>query len=203
MILRISHSLYPVYNLGPGERIALWFQGCSIRCPGCLNPESWDFEGGESVYVLVLFDALIKISESLQGISISGGEPFDQYEALILLCSLIKVHTKLDVLVFSGYTLEQLTQKFADLKFIKVIDYLIAGPYLQAQPAATGLKGSLNQRSYKFIKGKAIPIPDFEVDKRCSLNLDAKNGAYLSGIPREGEIQQLVKSLNEAGIAWT
>ena len=202
MKLTISHILYPVYNLGPGSRIALWFQGCSIHCPGCLNPESWDFSGGRKIELMEIYMAILEIAEDYAGISISGGEPFDQYDALVLLCSMLKANTKLDILVFSGYDLPTLKSKHPDLHFLDVIDYLIDGPFVAENMAAEGLKGSANQCAYRFEAGLAIPIPDIESSKVCSVQVTADHSAYLSGIPRQGEMDKLVKLLNNEGTTW-
>ena len=202
MKLTISHILYPVYNLGPGIRIAIWFQGCSIHCPGCLNPESWDFAGGRQIDLLELYMAILEVAEEHTGISISGGEPFDQYDALVLLCSMLKANTKLDILVFSGYDLESLKTKHPDLHFMDVIDYLIDGPFLPENMATEGLRGSTNQCAYRLEAGQAIPIPDIEANHTCSMQVTADNSAYLSGIPRKGEMDKLIKLLSAEGITW-
>lgn len=202
MKLRISHILYPVYNLGPGKRIALWFQGCSIHCPACLNPESWDFAGGRQIDLLELYMAILEVAEEHSGISISGGEPFDQYDALVLLCSMLKANTGLDILVFSGYDLNTLKSKHPDLHFMDVIDYLVDGPFLSSSIATEGLKGSSNQCAYRFQDRRAILLEDLEAAKICSLKITDDHAVYLSGIPRQGEMEKLIKLLNAEGITW-
>ncbi|MBP7310324.1 MAG: radical SAM protein [Candidatus Cloacimonetes bacterium] len=202
MKLTISHILYPVYNLGPGTRIALWFQGCSIHCPGCLNPESWDFAGGRQIDLLELYMAILEVAEAHTGISISGGEPFDQYDALVLLCSMLKANTKLDILVFSGYDLPSLKSKHPDLHFMDVIDFLVDGPFLPENMATKGLKGSTNQCVYNIKERREILLDDLEANKICSLQITDDHAAYLSGIPRQGEMDKLIKLLKAQGITW-
>ena len=62
MYLNLRQILYPVHNLGPGKRIALWTQGCSINCPDCLNPETWNPEDGVQVSIMLLAVLLMEIS---------------------------------------------------------------------------------------------------------------------------------------------
>lgn len=203
MKLSVSHILYPVYNLGHGSRIAIWFQGCSIHCSGCLNPESWDFAGGQQIDLLELYMAILEVAEEHTGISISGGEPFDQYDALVLLCSMLKANTKLDILLFSGYDLESLKSKHPDLHFLDVIDYLIDGPFMSDKMATEGLIGSTNQCVYRLEAGRAISIPGIDASKVCSVQVNADHSAYLSGIPRQGEMDKLIKLLDAEGITWS
>lgn len=202
MKLRISHLLYPVYNLGPGKRIALWFQGCSIRCPGCLNPETWDFSGGSTYNVMELYVLIKQIADSHIGITISGGEPFDQYDALILLCAMLKEYTDLNVLVFSGYDLQQLLLEHQDSHFLDVIDYLIDGPFMEKRMARRGLRGSENQNMYHIVDHKAILTDELQSTDICSLHFDNKKSAYLSGIPRDKDMERLIASLHDEGISW-
>ena len=61
---------------GPGVRTAVWVQGCSVRCAGCFNPHTWAAEGGTSVPVAALLAILV--DQEVEGITLLGGEPFDQ-----------------------------------------------------------------------------------------------------------------------------
>jgi anaerobic ribonucleoside-triphosphate reductase activating protein len=203
MTLRISHLLYPVYNLGPGKRIALWFQGCSIRCPGCLNPENWDFSGGHYYNVMEIYMMIKTIEDNYTGLSISGGEPFDQYDALILLCAMLKENTKLDILIFSGYNLGQLYTDHPDQHFLDVMDYLIDGPYIKENPAESGLRGSINQNMYHIVDRIVMPTEELQSTNICSLHLDNDNSAYCSGIPRNKDMERLIETLHKEGLNWS
>jgi anaerobic ribonucleoside-triphosphate reductase activating protein len=113
---------------GPGRRFALWTQGCSLRCPGCCNPHLFSERGGQP---LEIADLLAKIQQTpgIEGITVLGGEPFDQRDALAALCEGVRA-AGLSVMVFSGYTLQQLEGARA----LAHIDILVDGPFMQDQP---------------------------------------------------------------------
>jgi anaerobic ribonucleoside-triphosphate reductase activating protein len=113
---------------GPGRRFALWTQGCSIRCEGCCNPHLFTDRGGERVEISALLSR-IGATPGIEGISVLGGEPFDQREPLAALCEGVRA-LGLSVMVFSGFTLEQLHGSAA----LQHIDILVDGPYLQQLP---------------------------------------------------------------------
>ena len=83
MHLRISRLHYPVTVLGPGRRIGIWVQGCSIGCPGCLSQDTWSPDAAEPVSVARVIETCRRVSkDELDGVTISGGEPFDQPDGL-------------------------------------------------------------------------------------------------------------------------
>ena len=90
---------------GPGRRFAIWSQGCSIRCSGCFNPHLWGNAGGRSVLVADLAGDALKAG--VEGITLLGGEPFDQAGAFAALAKLVRAGG-LSVMTFSGYYLGQL-----------------------------------------------------------------------------------------------
>jgi len=137
-----ARLLYPVEVLGPGKRIGIWLCGCPRRCRGCSNPELWIQEekyrtSPEKVYSLVC-----RIFEKyhVDGFTISGGDPFYQYDDLRRLLDLISPLSR-DVLVYTGYTYEEI--KDLDLTGIGV---LIDGEYIEERNNNTPLRGSDNQR---------------------------------------------------------
>ena len=103
----LVHTYIPASKVnGPGTRFTLWVQGCSRRCVGCFNPDTWSVDGC-GIYMSVE-EIIARIPEQgIDGITVSGGEPFDQSEELAALLKL--AHEKgLETLVYSGYTYEQL-----------------------------------------------------------------------------------------------
>ncbi|MGG7582215.1 4Fe-4S cluster-binding domain-containing protein [Rhizobium sp. Nf11,1] len=72
---------FPVTALGPGRRIGIWFQGCSIRCPGCISADTWTTGKGTTTLEEVVNTLQPWLPEA-EGVTVSGGEPFDQQEAL-------------------------------------------------------------------------------------------------------------------------
>lgn len=136
---------------GPGRRSVAKFQGCPIRCGGCITPDSWDPALGVPVPVDLLADALLDPKYQRDGISILGGEPFAQPDALHGLVQALRARGCRHILVYSGYTYERLRRMAEDDSTVGAvlgdIDMLIDGPYVAALAADAGAwKGSSNQR---------------------------------------------------------
>jgi anaerobic ribonucleoside-triphosphate reductase activating protein len=135
---------------GPGKRFALWFQGCPLRCPGCCNPEFLPFQGGQSRPLGEILRLLDESREEsgIEGITLLGGEPFAHAEGAAALAEAAQ-HRHLSVMVFTGYTLEQLQADSQPgiAKLLAHIDILVDGPYLRELPdSSRRWIGSTNQR---------------------------------------------------------
>ncbi|MBE6838699.1 MAG: anaerobic ribonucleoside-triphosphate reductase activating protein [Ruminococcus sp.] len=134
---------------GPGIRMTLFVQGCPHRCKGCHNPQTHDFGGGtlmdtDEVTAKILGNPL------LDGVTFSGGEPFEQAEALYKIGTAVK-SKGLNIMVYSGYTFDELKAKSADNdyvgKLLGITDILVDGRYIDEQRSLMLLfRGSTNQR---------------------------------------------------------
>lgn len=132
---------------GPGIRFAVFVQGCPHQCPGCHNPQTHPFEGGTAMGVEDLF-ARFKVDPLLKGITLSGGEPFCQAEALASLAGMVHGMCK-DVVVYTGYTYEELAGSAdpAVQALLRETDLLIDGPFIEEQKdLELRFRGSENQR---------------------------------------------------------
>jgi anaerobic ribonucleoside-triphosphate reductase activating protein len=139
------HAFEPASRAnGPGVRAVVWFQGCTLGCPGCFNPETHARLGG---YEAEVDDLAVEIlaCRGIEGVSVSGGEPFQQPEALAALAGRLR-QTPLSILVFSGYTMEAIAKLPRGPEVLNQIDVLVAGPYVERLPLGRGLLGSSNQR---------------------------------------------------------
>jgi anaerobic ribonucleoside-triphosphate reductase activating protein len=139
---------------GPGKRFALWFQGCPLRCPGCCNPEFLPFKGGQTRSVAEMADWIERsyLEQRIEGITLLGGEPFAHARAAAALARAAR-GLGLSVMVFSGYTLEELREpsepEVADL--LGLTDILVDGPYDRGRPDnERRWVGSTNQRIHFF-----------------------------------------------------
>lgn len=148
---------------GPGIRFVVFTQGCPHHCPDCHNPQSWPMEGGTFVTADRLLQEIRK-NPTLQGLTLSGGEPTLQCEELLPLVREVK-KMGLDVVTFSGYTFEQLLQRCeteAALKEVLTLtDILVDGPYIkELRDLSLQYRGSKNQRlldcSASLEAGKAV-----------------------------------------------
>lgn len=198
---KVNRIQYPVFNLGPGRRLALWVQGCSLRCPGCLNPTLWNSRGGRPVDVLRLVHGITGMAGRLDGVTITGGEPFDQYEALVLFCSFLRRTGDLDVFVYSGYTLAELEKRFPDRLYRHCVDYLMDGRYEASLHEDRNVRGSSNQRLYRFVDGRAVELDAGSLSTRTwSVHVSQDREVFMAGIPRAGELETIRDELSMTGI---
>jgi len=128
---------------GPGERMVFWFQGCPLGCPGCFNPETHDGAPRRVLPVCALIEAALARRASIEGITVTGGEPFAQPHALEALAAGVR-GAGLSVLVFSGYTLCELRRQSHAAACLAHIDVLVAGRYAVKRRLARRLLGSDN-----------------------------------------------------------
>lgn len=185
---------------GPGKRFALWVQGCPMRCPGCCNPEFLPFTGGQSASVNAVLATVAEsqLENQIEGVSFLGGEPFSQAEALAELAHGCQTFG-LTVMVYTGYTLEQLDDLGpAARQLIDNTDLLVDGPYLKDRPE-TGRRwiGSTNQRIH-FLTDK------YTADDPCwtkpnTLEIRLIDGALtVNGFPATGPAVGLWKGRTRA-----
>jgi anaerobic ribonucleoside-triphosphate reductase activating protein len=159
MNVRLARIAYPVTSLGPGHRVALWVAGCSMRCHGCITPDLWNPDAGRLVSVERVLGRILALDPTLDGISISGGEPFDQAAALgYLLQELRTARPQWNTLVFSGYTFSALVRGGAAVdSLLTQADVLVAGPYDRRKPGVHPLAASANQTVHFLTeRGKAL-----------------------------------------------
>lgn len=134
---------------GPGVRLALFIQGCSRRCPGCHNPETHDPHGGSDANLDQLI-GLVTRCTGIDGVTISGGEPFEQAAATAALA--VKIAQQgLDLVIYSGYTFEELLAKSSHDRNVRTsLDagrLLVDGPFiLDERDITLPYRGSRNQR---------------------------------------------------------
>ncbi len=132
---------------GPGIRFSVFVQGCPHKCPGCHNPQTHPFEGGTVMEPEEILERMRK-NPLLEGLTLSGGEPFCQAEALAYLAR--QTHDAgWDVVCYTGYTLERLLSMEDPhiRELLEEVDLLIDGPFILEQRDLTlSFRGSSNQR---------------------------------------------------------
>ena len=139
---------------GYGLRAVLWTQGCPNRCPGCQNPETWNFNGGMLVDVEEVKQRLREF-RGQTGITFCGGEPFVQPEACKEIADWCRQELGWNVWSFSGFTYERILEMGeAAVAFLQSLDYLIDGPFILAERDLTlKFRGSRNQRLLRLEYG--------------------------------------------------
>ena len=143
--LRVHRFLSFSRANGPGARVVIWVQGCSLGCPGCFNPEMQSVAGGESVSADDLFERVVAVGSGVEGISVSGGEPLQQWRPLLAFLERVQRETQLSVLMFTGYTWEEIQCMPGAEAMLASVDVLIAGRYEKSLRAGDGLRSSENQ----------------------------------------------------------
>ena len=129
------HAFEPVSRAnGPGRRAVVWFQGCSLGCPKCFNPETHAGDEGESVDAGELALRVLRAGSRVEGVTFSGGEPSQQPSGLLeILAALASSH--LTMLCFSGYTLGEIRRLPLGPAILDHLDVLVAGRYAASRPA--------------------------------------------------------------------
>lgn len=171
------HRIIPLTQAeGPGKRFALWTQGCSRHCKGCMLPETWSFAPNQLLSVEALLDA-IRRSPGIEGVTILGGEPFEQAGELTALLSGIW-EMGLSAIVFTGFSLSEVRKIAPDA--LTHIDVLVDGEYVQAlRSFRVPMIGSENQR-FHFLTDRycMADIPPNQIEVR----IDADGSVWYNGM---------------------
>ncbi len=158
MNVKLSGILQESIVDGPGLRYVVFAQGCPHKCKGCHNPKTHTFNGGLSMSVDSILDEF-DANPFLDGITLSGGEPFCQPKAMLALVKGVKERGK-SVVVYSGWTFEELTEKATKHEAVKNLlyasDILIDGRYEEAKKdLKLAFRGSGNQGVIDMVKSVA------------------------------------------------
>lgn len=170
---------------GPGKRFAVWFQGCPLRCPGCCNPEFLPFKGGQAVALDELQRQLEQARDAagVEGITLLGGEPFAHAVPAAALARAAR-DLGLSVMVFSGFTLEQLREmpEPAVAELLGQTDILVDGPYLREEPdTERRWIGSRNQRVH-FLTARYHHDEQWRQRNTLEIRVD-RTGVTINGFP--------------------
>lgn len=184
---------------GPGQRCVLWVQGCTRGCPGCINPDLLPAVPRQQVSVDALAQRILALAD-IEGVTYSGGEPFEQAAALAALSARLQA-AGLGIVCYSGYPLEALARHPdpAVAALLGRIDLLIDGPYLAERAAALRWRGSDNQRLHcltpRYRAHIAEPAPAAApVATEMEMRLDA-DGLEATGFWPPGLIERLKQRL--------
>lgn len=214
----ISRLHHPVLTLGPGRRIGIWFQGCSIHCAGCMSRDTWDpAEDGDQVPVADVVAWAGDVADGsggsargaddvdrVDGVTISGGEPFDQPAALEALARGLRERLArhgVDILVYTGYSLARVVADHPAA--LTHVDALVTEPYRQQARPPLRWRGSGNQRLVPLTDlGRARYAAHVDAPADTGLQVDARDGELrLIGVPRPGDLRRIEQGLAARGVA--
>lgn len=207
MNILVNKAHYPVSVLGHGKRIGIWLQGCSIRCRSCCSLDTWEFEADRCIDVATLVDWCQDVSGGFpDGVTISGGEPFDQPMALLVLLKAFdvwraKVGGNFDILLYSGYSEARLKRDYAE--HLSLLDALVAGPFRERSGGEKPFCGSDNQRMITF-----SPLAETRYGSeglsgwKSGMQVTADDeGIWMIGIPKQGDLGRFEAGCAERGLA--
>ncbi|SNY64884.1 4Fe-4S cluster-binding domain-containing protein [Paractinoplanes atraurantiacus] len=208
MRIRINRVHHPVLVLGYGRRAGVWTQGCGIGCAGCVSRDTWDADPDTEVDVTEVVRWCASRPGDLDGVTISGGEPFDQPDAFLELLDGLNawragLSRPVDLLAYSGRSLAVLRARFGE--HLARLDAVIPGPFVEARAPGNRWRGSANQ--------ELVPLTplgheryDAEVDRpagptRLQLGSDGER-VYHIGVPAPGDLNALEAALARRGLAY-
>lgn len=158
---------------GPGLRFTVWTQGCLHHCKGCHNPQTWDMSGGKEADTDEIFEQIIR-DPLLDGVTLSGGDPFYQAKPMAELARRLHAYEglKLNIITYTGFVFEDLVSLANDEngygELLRECDYLIDGPFiLEKKSLELKFRGSSNQRFIDVKRsleaGRVIALTDEEL----------------------------------------
>jgi anaerobic ribonucleoside-triphosphate reductase activating protein len=208
MKIRINQVAQPITALGPGLRIAVWVQGCHIHCDGCIATDTWLPTAGYEMEVGDLAGAIIEqiYAGHLSGLTISGGEPTEQADAVTELIDLtrkgvsgIPGRESLDVLLFSGCQMEVVRDRFPQLW--KQCDITVCGPYRSDLPRSGALVASSNQilTCVTELGVRRMAALDSQSSGQMQVVVDDGRVSFV-GIPNPGDLTRVREALAKRGV---
>lgn len=195
--------------LGYGRRFGIWMQGCSLACPGCCSLDTWR-AGSRHEIDWPFFAATLDFGLSgrqLDGVTISGGEPFQQREALrALVCEIRASQARQgadwDIMLYTGHVFDEVA---ADKEVLDAVDLLVAGPYDAALPKAA-LRGSSNQTLHRLSERARVRYSDTwlaESGSKASMTVAIPgNDIVIAGLPEAGDLPRLEQALSDRGVTF-
>jgi anaerobic ribonucleoside-triphosphate reductase activating protein len=206
MNILINKAHFPVYVLGYGKRIGIWLQGCSIRCHSCCSLDTWEFDDDHGMDVAALVEWCRQISTGdFDGVTISGGEPFDQPDALLELLKALTLWRsekggQFDILVYSGYSDRHVEHTFA--VHLKHLDAVVAGPFRQSAGREKSYCGSDNQQ---MVICSAIAAARYGLEGlagwKSGMQVATDDaGIWMIGIPRPGDLEEFESGCLQRGL---
>ncbi|WP_371604192.1 radical SAM protein [Streptomyces sp. NBC_01220] len=195
--LSVARTLDRCAVLGPGVRAVIWVQGCPLRCRGCVAAETLPFDGGTVHPVAELGDWLCGLP-GIEGVTLSGGEPFAQPEALAALLDHVRSRRPdFTAMAYSGFRYEALLRGAPErLALLRRLDLLVDGPYVASAQHGLRWRGSSNQRLVALTGRYTQVGTEQDTSAGVELTVEADGSLSWAGVPptpgfREGLEERL------------
>jgi anaerobic ribonucleoside-triphosphate reductase activating protein len=208
--LAVNRMHHPVTVLGHGVRAGVWVQGCTLACPGCMSKDTWQPRPGTEVDVEAVLDWVRRLPAPLDGVTVSGGEPFQQPEALTELLTVLRelgtrTGAPFDLLVYSGYAWSRLSEATVNRPALALCDAVVAGPYVARRNTGVPLRGSDNQEVVPLTPLGRERYGDEALarhgGRRVQVMTDGRE-LRLIGIPHRAELARWQAAAEAGGIIW-
>ena len=210
MKVQLNRAHFPVTTLGPGRRIGLWLQGCHVGCPGCIARDTWGADESRSIEVRAVLDWCRDAAPGgCDGVTISGGEPFEQPRALAALLAGLRAWREepavqaFDILCYSGFGAEKLRREHAAI--LAQLDALIPEPYVDRLPLGAPWRGSANQPLLALSargRERYARWVDARPGGKAPLQVSVQGGRVMYiGIPDRRDMQRLENAVRQRGVA--
>jgi anaerobic ribonucleoside-triphosphate reductase activating protein len=196
--LNIGHIGLADKVLGPGKRLVIWVAGCPFRCQGCIQPDYLPKNSGKDVSVPELTNVVDHYLNQIDGITVSGGEPLWQADALSLLME--NIPSSLEKMVFTGYKIDELNE--SQLQCVSKFDLVVDGRFKEINKGDYMWRGSSNQKFYSPTgKYTNKQLQAFYNCKTAGLEITVKdNSIFFYGIPTGVEIDEIYGVLQSKSI---
>jgi anaerobic ribonucleoside-triphosphate reductase activating protein len=202
----LNKAHFPVSVLGHGRRVGIWLQGCSIGCKSCCSLDTWDFDEDRSIDVGSLVDWCRETScDELDGVTISGGEPFDQAEGLLALLRELDawrsgLGRNVDILLYSGRSARVVRRDFKE--HLLHVDAVVAGPFKKGATQSKAWCGSDNQEIVLCSDlGESRYGGDLLKDWKTGIQVTAdRDDIWMIGIPRPDDLDRLDARCRQNGL---
>ena len=182
--MRIERAVNYIETLGPGRRLAVWVNGCSRACPGCVSERLQKVDEATETDIEEYFFGYRL--DACDGVTVSGGEPFEQIPELLHLVDYFLSRGVRDILVYTGYTLKELREKNDPQvrEILRKIAALIDGPYVAALDSGKGnLMGSTNQCLHIFAEEFRAAYEGYMREERRMQEMPLPGALLAVGIP--------------------
>ena len=198
--MRVARIIHGSYVNGPGQRNVLWVQGCTIGCEGCFNTHTWESKKGALMSIDEVVKELLEYKVGYPGgLTVSGGEPMEQWSAVKETIRMFRDANgaKVSVLMFTGWTRDMLVQRVGYEELCEYVDVAVAGPYMGRDPertVAAGLVTSGNQEVIILTNAHTLE----EIMKPAEYNIEIHcegESTTISGFPSQEQRTQIIREL--------